>query len=307
MLYRALFLLSLFITCSAQSVILTPKKSVVRGSLPLLVKQVFNIVGESNDEQKYLVKLGNTPLVIKSQKQWLQSSALFKDMQDSLPELAIKADGKLWFELCETYSQEVITKQVKDLLKQTYDSEKIRINIIELQSNKSAVCFPVDVKVSKIIIKKAQLLTQQLLSKVYLTDGSVVQLTWKIDFQVNGMVANTLINANEIILPKYWQRQWVAASSINVNQLMVTSDNLLSRRRIYANTLLTNENAQYLPLVKKGQNVRLIMKQPGFYIETQAKALSSGDLGQVITVLVNNAAQPIKTRVSKKGEVSAFF
>lgn len=308
MLYRVLFFLSLLVTYSAQSVVLTPKKSVVRGSLPLLVKEVFTIVAEDNDDQKSLVKLANMPLNITNPKQWLMATALLTNIQKTLPKLVIKTDGKLWFELCKIYPKNLLIKQVKDLVAHRYDKQQIKINTIALLSNKSSLCIPLGEKVKSITLQKSPLLTQQLLSKVQLTNGSIVSLTWQIIFQVKGMITKTLINANEIISPENWQIAWSAVKHINLKQLQhATTANLLSRRRIYPNTLLTKVNTKHLPLVKKGQTVHLIMQQSGFYIETDAKALSSGDAGQLITVLAHNATQAIKARVNKKGEVNAFF
>jgi len=129
-LYRVLFFLSLLVTYSAQSVVLTPKKSVVRGSLPLLVKEVFTIVAEDNDDQKSLVKLANMPLNITNPKQWLMATALLTNIQKTLPKLVIKTDGKLWFELCKIYPKNLLIKQVKDLVAHRYDKQQIKINTI---------------------------------------------------------------------------------------------------------------------------------------------------------------------------------
>jgi len=307
-LYRVLFLLGLFVTCSAQSVILTPKKSVVRGSLPLLVKEVFTIAAEKNEDQKSLTKLGNMSLAIKNSKQWLMATALLPNIKETFPLLNIKTHGKLWFELCKAYPKNLLLKQVKNLVEHNLNKQQIKINSIELLSNKSSLCFPQGEKIKRITLQKAPLLTQQVLSKIQLTHGSIVSLAWKLTFQVKGMVTLTLINANEIISPKSWKIAWITVNHINLAQLQqTTSADLLSRRRIYPDTLLTKVNSKHLPLIKKGQIVHLIMQQPGFYIETQAKALSSGNLGQIVTVLAENATQTIKAKVNKKGEVSAFF
>lgn len=299
-----LLFLSVYDACAAQWQI---KKSVYRGETPL-VGDMFRVnIKESisKKDQQQLNKLLATPIVVSSQRQWLNAQSVLK--HSGIDEVLVT--GQLWFDLCQTLDFPLLKSKVELAINEQIPKEFIRLKSLTMaKKNKNSLCVSDKGVIANINLEINDRLSRVLMSEVVFTNGQSISLSWLTEYEAKSMIATRRIAPSSRITKDERVVQWHRINNIAISQLLLDTDkDLLTKKRIAIGDSLNTSNVRYYPLVHVGERVKVKLSGNNWLLESNAKALASGERGEKIKILVENATAPIVALVLKEGEVSAIY
>jgi flagella basal body P-ring formation protein FlgA len=164
----------------------------------------------------------------------------------------------------------------KEIIK-FYKSHYPTIEIEKIISNK-----PFPKKYKNIDFKLAN---YKMPSSTLIIDGKYY--FYRIKAKIKVYTADKVIRVNELILPN------VSLKSINFRNFYSTplikiAPNLVASKIISKGAVINKSNTKIRPLILKGENVNVIFEDPNIEIFAKGKALSDGNLNDIIKVQINN-------------------
>jgi flagella basal body P-ring formation protein FlgA len=289
----------------AEPVQLQLKTSVYRGQSPVLIKDVFTIKADN----KSLIKtIGEKPLSWHSANGWHFVDELLNNLK---VKPTITGSKKLWLALCKPVDVSALTATVSAMIqvKLAETGKKIKLTQVKPLTAGKRKCLPLDTNMVASSLNWTNPIKHRLSSNHQLSDGKTLQLWWQGEFSVYAPVATQVIKANQTVKADMVSFSWISADNSALRQTIAQGSltGYRSKRRINVGQPVNHANAQQIPDVDKGEQVTLIYSHEGIHIESAAKALSAGNTGDSIMVLVAKAKGPVKGKIKRKGVVHAIF
>lgn len=291
MVTRILFLSALLATFDVSGVQLRLKNQVYRGPVPTSIDQLFEVDGD-NAEQ--VAKLG---LSWSDSNGWNPTETLLQQVKKAGFSLDIKGAERIWLALCEPLNVASLARKVKfQLLALLPDYSKVT----GIKAKKgSDACVPLDATVVDSKLEFTGRLATSLASSHELNDGSKISVWWQVDYTIQAPVARQSISRGEAIEPTDYGFEWIEAKGYALQQPLEQNAlaNARAKKAIIPGEVITEQNSEWIPVVEKGEKVKLFVTTGAITIETDAKALQSGNVDDVILVKADQAERPVKGKI----------
>ena len=136
-------------------------------------------------------------------------------------------------------------------------------------------------------------------------DKKQIFFSYFIDATLPVFYAKQKIAKGEVLSPRNLERKIVQLDRFRAHPVQEFSA-LQAKHHISAKKLVTVRDVEKLDLVRKGEFVSVVLKQSGFEIDMDAKALQAGGLNDII-LIKNNRGKKLRAKVVGKNlvEISA--
>ena len=273
------------------------KSSVYRGKAPI-VEDLFVFTGtEINRSIKSLLK---KPIKTDIVNGWVSSQTLLKNSIG----INTNISGQIWLEICQPINSKLLEKKVINDVSSRLLHDGIKIERVTIPSTLD-ICLLDDLNNYQIELANTRYLGGN--TRFLLHSEQSERRSFNADMAIKvfaPIAKSSLVSGQSISLLKT-DFSWISVEKFNIADLIKTKEYLgILTKAVRTGDVLSYKNFREKSLIERGQKVLVKVKQAGFTIESEAKALSRGNKGDLIDVIVNNAHQSVKGRVENKGVVS---
>jgi flagella basal body P-ring formation protein FlgA len=261
-----------------------------RGYVPLMLSDVAAIKSST---------LPDRVLLAQSQKGWVNlTSLLTTDEQVLFPELKTK---KLWVDLCQPANIKLLNVNVHTWLKQQPWYKNISLTGLKISAKSNRICKAWE-NVQDFTFNRAVMKADSI--ELSATDVSSHKVMVRLTGNYSVPVSERDIAAGDNVQDADWRYQRQSIAGVRVSELAWFSGSEWNARiKIKKNRVIKPHMVAISPAVNYGDTVTVHFLNALVEINTVARALGKGQLGDSVMVLIEGAKTPVLSKITAKGVV----